>query len=200
MRLTNASTIYTAHHETPAATPEDLRELLRLNESDETDAYLNGLLLAATMYAEKYLNRTFIYSDLTRQYEVKDDRSTLALERYRDTTIYLPYGPVIFVDRVYAVDMYGAETEIDVYRLDIVSSPAKLLISQSFCFDVDGLVKIDYTAGYGEYAANIPAPIVQGVLQHAAYMYEHRGDCEANEAAKMSGAHTIYGMYKVGMV
>jgi uncharacterized phiE125 gp8 family phage protein len=39
------------------------------------------------------------------------------------------------------------------------------------------IIQINYTAGYGA-AANVPAAIKHGILEHVAYMFEKRGEEE----------------------
>lgn len=56
-------------------------------------------------------------------------------------------------------------------------------------------IEITYTAGYGATAAAVPAPLRRAVKNMAAYMYEHRGDCDTADAYRISGAANILRRY-----
>jgi len=43
----------------------------------------------------------------------------------------------------------------------------------------DGFVQVIYTTGYGETPETVPAPIRNAILQYAAFLYENRGDINA---------------------
>jgi len=42
----------------------------------------------------------------------------------------------------------------------------------------------------------VPAALRLAIIQMAAYMFEHRGDCDTDNAMKMSGAKSLVGSYK----
>ena len=61
-------------------------------------------------------------------------------------------------------------------------------------------IEISYTSGYGDAAADVPAPVKRAVKQMAAYLYQNRGDgcgCDASEAFNDSGAASLFSAYKV---
>ena len=195
--FTNAVTQYAFGEPTaPAANIDDLVALLRLEESD---TYLEGLLVSASQYAARYLNRTLITSIVNRLYDTARSRG-LAMEYKEDNGLYLPYGPVQSIVFIKTIDRDGNMTEITNYYSDLVSEPARVMLrGASASREIASLV-INYAAGYGATYAAVPRLIQQGILQHAAYMYEHRGDCGADEAAKLSGAHSMYGTYRTVIV
>lgn len=186
----------------PAASADELQELLRLDvEAGEysVETYLDGLLLSASEYAARFLNRSLITTEWTRQWDLSAQHG-LRIEFKRDFGSYLPFGPVTSVDRVYWLSGDGAETEITSYYTDLLGDPARVYLRDWSAGREIASIRVEYTAGYGEAYAAVPRLIQQGILQHAAYMYEHRGDCGAAEAAKLSGAHDMYGSYRVGPV
>lgn len=198
----NGVTRVTEAPASPAADAEDLKRLLRIDEDGYSeDGYLDAILLAASEYAAQYLNRALLTTKLTRQYDQPRQLPQLRPERRLDDYLNLPYSPLQEVERIYTIDDDGAETEIDRYILDNVSEPARIAVRELNVSSRDmAFLRIDYIAGYGDTYESVPKLIQQGILQHAAYMYEHRGDCDAMEAAKRSGAHDLYGMYRVGVV
>ncbi|MFA5703778.1 MAG: phage head-tail connector protein [Advenella sp.] len=188
----------------PGASVEELRELLRLEDDSgeyTVDTYLDGLLLTATEYASRYLNRSLITTEWTRQFDLAM-QTGLHLEYKRERGLYLPFGPVDSVDRVYWISTDGTENTIEstAYYIDLLGDPARVYLRQWVAGREIAMLRIEYTAGYGESYAEVPRLIQQGILQHAAYLYEHRGDCGADEAAKLSGAHSVYGSYRVSPI
>lgn len=186
----------------PAASIDDLIELLRLDpgtgEYVVETGYLTTLLMTASQYATHYLRRALLTTEYIRQYRHPRERLDLSSD-YRPTEyIQLPYPPLVTVDRVYTVDSSDNEREITDYSLDNVATPAQIRIRSGVTNY--RYLRVEYTAGYGDHYTDIPQPIQQGILQHAAYMYEHRGDCGAEDAARLSGATGLYHSYQVGVV
>lgn len=56
-----------------------------------------------------------------------------------------------------------------------------------------------YTTGFGT-IDDVPTPIKQAALVLSAYMYEHRGECDASQMLKMSGAADLIQTYKADVV
>jgi hypothetical protein len=54
-------------------------------------------------------------------------------------------------------------------------------------------LEIAYTAGM----ETIPAAIKYGIMQVATYLYDHRGDCDADDAIRKSGAANLLKPYRV---
>lgn len=67
-------------------------------------------------------------------------------------------------------------------------------------FDGDELaLDVTYTTGYGT-IDDVPINIKMAVLNLAAYMYEHRGECDAAQALYKSGAADMVASYKTNLV
>lgn len=195
----------------PAANLDDLGDMLRLELSGGVwpeESLLERLLLMASQHAGQYLNRSLINQQWRRAYDPARAMPGLAAETFAETGCPLPYGKVAVTAgklsgagaRVYIVSGAGTEMELDDYFIDAVSSPARAYLRTGIAGQGWSFLHFDYNAGYGADYTAVPVAIQQGILQHAAYMYEHRGDCGADEAAKLSGAHTAYGMFRVSVI
>lgn len=182
----------------PAVSVDDLKTHLRIDTADE-DTYLEGLLLAASDYASGFMARSILTTELTRQYDQEEQRPSLRSEYTGRLALALPYPPVSSVDSVVTIARDGTETSIsaDDYTLDTVSQPARILLHTTVTGRQIATLRIEYTAGYGDSPDDVPALIKQGIMMHAAYMYEHRGDCDSDTAAGLSGATGTYGRYRV---
>lgn len=199
MRFTqpeNGITSIIAEPTAPAASVDELKALLRIDGMDE-DIYLLGLLLTASMYAVRTLNRSLITMNLVRQYDDVRGLRGLAREYKESNGLILTYPPIAEVTRVYTIDESGTETNVEGYYTDTLSAPARLYLTQSVTGRNIAMLRIEYTAGYGDTHEDVPRAIQQGILQHAAFMYEHRGDCDARDAIDRSGAMVTYRPYRV---
>ena len=65
------------------------------------------------------------------------------------------------------------------YFVDSVREPGRVVLRQGETFPtalrVANAIKVVYQSGYTS-AFSVPEPIRMGMLQHIAYLYEHRGD------------------------
>jgi uncharacterized phiE125 gp8 family phage protein len=185
----------------PAASIDDLKALLRLDDGSgeySEDGYLLSLLLSASQFAARFLSRSLITTELTRQYDRPYTVPGLAIESKESRGAQLSYPPIESVDKVYTLDDSGNETVINDYYFDKLSG--RVYIKSGVTGRVIDMLRIEYTAGYGEAYASVPQLIQQGIIQHAAYMYEHRGDCPVGDAAAQSGAKQMYGSYRAWVI
>lgn len=160
----------------PAAEPLELAALkahLRITWDSE-DALLAGYLAAARVYVEGWLGRCLIVTGLR-----------LTLDRFpscydRGGAIYLPRPPLLAVASVKYYSTAGVLTTLSssAYRVDAATEPGRLA-------PLDGTdwpstqtrpaaVQIDYTAGYGTTAADVPATIQQALLLLAGHYWLNR--------------------------
>ena len=65
------------------------------------------------------------------------------------------------------------------YYVDNVREPSRIVLRQGETFPtalrVANAIKVVYVAGYSN-AYAVPEPVRMGMLQHIAFLYEHRGD------------------------
>ena len=182
-------TLSVAPPESPL-TAGELAQFLKLDDISavEETAILERYLNAATAVAEKYLNRSLDLRTFTLIYPAPLPYLRTVQPSYPKLKRYeLPYTMLAQVNSV-TVDTTAATYEV------IGNDPAFVELKS---FPTDTLT-ISYDAGY-EY---VPAAIEQGILQHAAYLYEHRGACDVTDAMHMSGAASLYRPYRIpaGMV
>lgn len=145
----------------------------------------SAFLLAASDQCIKYTN----YELLQRTYTLKTDyfphrQNGLAgvgmMYAYRSWWVNLPLYPVISVTSVKVNDELADDPLID---LD--SRPARVEPKEM------GAIEIIYVAGHAN-AAAINPQLLLGIKMLAAYLYEHRGACDVNEAVRSSGAAMLW--------
>ena len=185
----------------PAITPvsrTEARNHLSLDE-DIDDNQVRSYLQAAIDWAENYTGRFFINRTcqmmLDGAREIDDIlwegmRTGYSMTRYVDH-IELAATPVVSVENIkYYNDSNTEGTwHASNYYVDTFSEPAKVTLRTGGTFPTDlrnynGL-EINFTAGYGDDAYQIPEPIRIAILQYATFLYEHRGDNEVGVEPSM---------------
>ena len=86
------------------------------------------------------------------------------------------------------------------YYVDNVREPARIVLRKGETFPtalrVANAIKILYVAGYTS-AFTVPEPIRMGMLQHIAYLYEHRGDMYEASAPMPPMVKKLYAPYVI---
>lgn len=153
----------------PAAEPVTLAEVkayLRLDQSSEDDL-LNGLIRAAREDVERSAGLALIRQSWR-----------LALDDWPlEGCVTIPVYPV---HEVTSVTVYGSQGEASVvnpscYQADTTSHPARLYISEAPepLRAMNG-VEIDFVAGFGEAATEVPDLLRRAIILLVAHWYEFR--------------------------
>lgn len=157
----------------PAAEPITLAQALVHLRADadggENDAYITGLIQVARQTCEDRIERTLI----STPWRLKLDGFPAAIE--------LLQPPVIAVQSLKYLNADGVEQTVNQadYVVDTTSEPAWLVPgpdkewpeTQSGAINT---VTVDYTAGYGANAADVPAPLKHWMLLAIGSMYNTR--------------------------
>lgn len=139
-----------------------------------TDPLLPGLLLAATDAIQRYANVQLCQRAWTWKADRYPDRQAAmsgvgTMPALAAWWIDLPAWPLVSVESVTAREF---DDDIPGARVFVRGPEAPLVI--------------EYTAGYE--AGDVPPIFLEAIKMLAAYLYEHRGDCDAAEAGRSSGA------------
>lgn len=102
-------------------------------------------------------------------------------------TFELPYTGLVSVE---SVTCDGEDLE---YTVQASRRPARITVQG---WDRLKELEIEYTAGM----AIIPSAIRYAIMQTASFLYDHRGDCDADQALKKSGAAGMLKTYRVEVV
>lgn len=191
----------------PATEPITLaeaKEQLRIDTSDE-DTYITNLIIAARELAEKYTRLSFInttwriffdqYPFLGSHYGYSPSYShELFQSPSTAREIFLPRGEIQSVTSVKVYDDSDTSATISSSNYFVSSynegSQGYLSFRKNFTLPVINRVKdgleIEYVAGFGSSASDVPQGIKQGLLEQVAFMYENRGDCDCSSMSKES--------------
>ena len=169
-------------------TLQEVKEYLRVEDSTD-ERVLRPYVESVRRIAEEHMGRALMPQTLTLFIDSFDEMEdplwegmrTAPYLNYYKNHITLPRAPVTSVTSVSTFNDSDTETTMAAsrYYVDSVREPARVVLRQGETFPtalrVANAIKVVYVAGYTS-AYAIPEPIKLGMLQHIAYLYEHRGD------------------------
>ena len=111
----------------------------------------------------------------------------LQLDRWpQKPVVELPIGPLQSVDEVRVISSSGQASVVaaNQYLVDVASKPPRLVLRGPLPLPGRPAagIEIDFTAGFGDAAADVPAPIHQALLLLVAHWHEHRDPIEIGSA------------------
>jgi uncharacterized phiE125 gp8 family phage protein len=214
-------TFYHYEIKTPASelplTLNEVKTHLNIVLSDNSkDAYLTDLIKAVSNFFEKYTNRDLInktynaYLDCFVNYFYCINYSC---DNYYNDGIKINKSKVSIVNSIkYLKDDVLTEWDASNYYLDKSNfySAIRLKENKDYPSDVDNIrqaIVIEFVSGFGADNTSIPNDIKIALLNHIAFLYENRGDCDSgmrnNTSTRISecklpcATKTIYSSYKI---
>jgi len=171
---------------TEPITATELKAHLRIDHTDE-DTMISSMITAARQIAEEYCQRTFITSTW-KLYLNSFNQNT--------DTIELPMGQVLSVVGIdYAVSAaHDTEWDSANYYTGLETDIGLIVAKDGWPDNEDEIpngIEIEYTAGYGALASNVPQAIKSAILIIAADLYEHRETFE-----QVKTRPVMYGPYR----
>lgn len=158
----------------PTVEPVSLAEAkthLRV-DIDDDDAYISGLIAAAREYLEGATRRAF----LTQTW-----RLSLDAWPWPPAQIELPLPPLQAVNSIKYRDSDGTQTTVDSgdYIVDTDSEPGRIVLDYGESWPSETLypanpIQIEFEAGYGDAATDVPQYLRQAVLLLVGHWYENR--------------------------
>lgn len=174
----------------PALEPVTLAEakaFLRVDDGAE-DGLIATLITAARLHLEGTTGRALIAQSWR-----------VVLDCWPgERIVRLPVAPLIGLAVVTAYDAGGNAHPIGLGQFQTEAAPARLLLPQ----EVAGMpvtrerqgIEIDYAAGFGAAADDVPADLRQALLTLVAHWFEHRDS--ASETATPSGFDRLVAPYR----
>lgn len=197
-------------------TLDEIKKQVEITDDDDShDAFLSAAISAATERCESFTSRSLITRTLTLW------KDSWPIGEYNDSywegwkegpesiinaparAIILPRPPLQSIVHVKTYDDSDNATTYSTsnYLVDTVSQPGRMVLRDSSGIPVStrsalGL-EVQYKAGYGDEMGSIPQDLRQGVLMMAAWLFEHRGDEEGEDAMQASGAEMMWKPYRI---
>jgi uncharacterized phiE125 gp8 family phage protein len=186
----------------PASEPVVLADAKTQARIDTTadDSFIPLLITAARQWVESYLGRALI----TQTWQLWLDLWPAAVELWWDgvregpvtgldeiSYISLPRPPLASVNAVTYYDNTDTPTTWDPgnYFVDTISAPGRVALRLGATWPVPSRLTngicVEYVAGYGSDASDVPEVIKTAIRQLVSHWYEHRG--EAATAASTRG-------------
>jgi hypothetical protein len=172
--------------QTDTESPVTAAELAQFIGASSDDPLLDGILTAATDAAIRYINQDLSPRDWVGIVPVPDP-VRLQLSPYTEpkTTFELPYTGLVEVSSV-----TGNGGDDLAYTLQDQRRPARITVHD---WDFLSEIRIEYMAGM----SSIPVAVKSAIMMLAAYLYDHRGDCDADGGIQRSGAAMLLRPYRV---
>jgi uncharacterized phiE125 gp8 family phage protein len=174
----------------PALDPVTLAEakaFLRVDDSAE-----DGLIATLITTARLHIESTTAKALITQSWRVVLD--CWPAER----VVRLPVAPLAGLSAITAYDAGNGAHAIGLGQFQTEASPARLLLPPT----VEGMpvirerqgIEIDYAAGFGSVAEDVPADLRQALLTLLGFWFEHRDT--ASEAATPGGFDRLVAPYR----
>lgn len=153
----------------PAVEPvarEDVKAFLKLEHNDE-DTLIDTLIAAARLHVEAATRRVLVGQEWR-----------LVLDGWPSgRMVEIPLAPVKSVEAITVYDADGEPAVLDEtdYVADLAAAPARILVRRAVPAGAafNG-IEVDFTAGYGPGAEDVPAPLRQAAMQLVTHWYEMR--------------------------
>ena len=150
-------------------TVNELKEFARIDSTDE-DTTLLGFIKASRHGIEQYLGRSLIRQTIT-----------VSLDTWSYSVLKLPRPPLLDVFEVRTIDEDDVPTIYDYsnYYIRTDIEPGQIVIKSNSSFPINdersyGGFEVEYWAGYGSSASDVPQMIIEGIKLWATGMYENR--------------------------
>jgi len=158
-------------------------DVLKFQPYSAEDDLLTALITVARQYCEDYQNRAYI----TQEWE-------LWLDDWPDEDyIRIPLPPLQSVEAVkyYGTDDTEYTIDSDDYFADTKSEPGRVALAYSGVWPTATLrpvngVLVEFTAGYGDAASNVPERVRQAMLLLIGHLYENRQAVQVSEYRSIS--------------
>lgn len=180
----------------PAVEPLTLvqaKQHLRV-DFDDDDELITDLISVARETAEDRTSRALILS----RWRLTVDAFSPALE--------LPNPPCLSVQSVTFFDVDGVQRTLDPadYFVDTVSEPAYIVPAAGRSWpatqDRINAIVVEYSAGYGAAAADVPKPVVQWIKLAMTDLYDNRSLSADKPQVPQNFADSLLDVYKMVVV
>jgi uncharacterized phiE125 gp8 family phage protein len=149
---------------------DDVKHFARI-EIDADDAEVLQRIKDARVHVENFTRRALINQTIT-----------MRIDWCFPDVIELPVGPVqsVTAANFTYVDTDGATTQVatSVYTVDTVSDPGRIYRAFNQTWPTNRLqrqaISVEFIAGYGSAASDVPEPIRLAIMQMVVHWYEHK--------------------------
>lgn len=150
-------------------TVDEVKTFARIDGTDE-DTLLTGFIKAVREAMENYLGRALIEQTIK-----------MTMDFWPNTVVKLPMPPLISITQVVTLDEDDTETvySSDNYYVHTLTTPGEIVIKHGATPPTNtdryyGGYRVDYKAGYGAAATDVPQSILEAIKLWCSIYYETR--------------------------
>jgi len=157
----------------------EVKSLLRIDDNDD-DNLISSMITAIRQRAEEWTRRSFLTQTLTLWLDEFPHRSGSTMNKLNERVIHIPRPPmqsVIFI-KTYDSDNSTVTFDASDYFVDTASSPGRLALNDNSSWPTSlrkfSAVEVEFIAGYGSNASDVPEGIKQGMLQWIKLLFANK--------------------------
>ena len=169
-------------------TLQEVKEYLRVDDSTD-ERVVRPFIETARRFCEEHTGRALMTQTLKLHLDAFESANDPLWEgirtgpylNYYKNYIVLPRAPVVSVTHIKTYDDSDTATVLAAsnYYVDTVREPARIVLRTGSTFPsalrVANAIEVVYVVGYTTQYL-VPEPLKLGIMQHIAFLYEHRGD------------------------
>ncbi len=163
-------------------TLNEVKTHLRLDGNSSFDSQLTNLIKVAREYCEQITGRDLINKTYRALLNCMPKKLKIQKSKLQ-SIISIKYYSEGILQTLHSNEYYI--TQSNDYALLIINNDLELKLD-----DREQVINIDFVAGYGATADNIPQGIKQAMLSYITYLFENAGDC--NDVGQFESLFTNY--------
>jgi uncharacterized phiE125 gp8 family phage protein len=157
----------------------EVKTLLRIDDNDD-DNLISSIITAIRQRAEEWTRRSFLTQTWTLWLDEFPFRSGNTMNKLNGRVIIIPRPPmqsVVFI-KTYDSDNSTVTFDASDYFVDIASSPGRVALNDNSSWPTSlrkfSAVEVEFIAGYGSSASDVPEGIKQGMLQWIKLLFANK--------------------------
>ena len=157
----------------------EAKDLLRIDDSAD-DTLISSMITAIRQRAEEWTHRSFLTQTWTLWLDEFPFRPGGRTNNLNGRVIIIPRPPmqsVIFI-KTYDSDNAVSTFDANDYFVDSASSPGRIALNDSNSWPTSlrkiNAVEVEFIAGYGSIASDVPEGIKQGMLQWIKLLFANK--------------------------
>jgi uncharacterized phiE125 gp8 family phage protein len=157
----------------------EVKSLLRIDDSDD-DNLISSMITAIRQRAEEWTRRSFLTQTWTLWMDEFPFRSGNTMNKLNGRVIIIPRPPMQSVAFIKTYDSDNSTVTFDTsdYFVDTASSPGRVALNDNSSWPTSlrifSAVEVEFIAGYGSSASDVPEGIKQGMLQWIKLLFANK--------------------------
>ncbi len=157
----------------------EVKSLLRIDDGDD-DTLISSMITAIRQRAEEWTRRSFLTQTWTLWLDEFSFRPGNTLNKLNGRVIIIPRPPMQSVVHIKTYDSDNSTATFDAsdYFVDTAPSPGRVALNDNSSWPTSlrkfSAVEVEFIAGYGSTASDVPEGIKQGMLQWIKLLFANK--------------------------